>query len=887
MSGAARPPSPRGSGYAKSFQSAGLYSCLEEDELDASLSENRPGAEADAEEAEVERMAVANAGRWAQVISSRQDAFMQGSDVQHWGTDQNATVVFSDVTVPNPLGGNPILQDVSGILLPGKLTALLGSSDMEINALITLLAGVLDTDEYTGTVYYNKIPIAPWYRRTVVGFARTNGVFCSRSLTVRQNLMLSIQLHLQIDSTDQALAVDRVTELVGLREYARTVVSDLDLEHKLRMTIAQELLIDPTVLFVESPTLGLSYAASLSVMKLLRHIAASQGKTIVVSLHQPRWAVYNTVDNIALVHGGRLAYFGKAGEEAIEFFQTRGMIWNRQYTPTDFLLQLCSSAAPHLQSTIPTVCRLVANDESGGIAGGDEETQDEDTEAPQQEPPVDPRTDAQVLSENFQMSVEYQSYILPHIVAVVQESARILRGADTPQPPLRQSHEMVHSSNPRTKGLLRGQGVPRTSGGKRAKIQDPNAGSSSYILPGNRSFNGSAAPLPRMVKTRGSWDKAGLDATHSTTPVSSSSHLHQGYGTTQTGSAEVAPTSGEGEHKYVAEYAPFKEPSEFKRLFILLRCNAMRGLAYWKWYLFNIVLISAASFAIGNLYNISTYNQRALQNRVGVTFFAVMMQMLLNVPAASAFVRHRAVFLHQRASGSYGTVTYWAGTIIWELLVKRVFITLLCAVVVDQFISYKGGFGRLLGVLLVTQTAFYVLALAVGSVVPSVGVSSTLLYALFAFFTVTGGLLINSRSIPPFMQWIQLLSYFRYSYESLLAILFHDQEFNCPPKLGNEIIVNNQNQGCYDGNAYLQLQGFNIHRVWHNMYVLVVSSVTLLFVSLVALWLTKPPLVMQRPPRTWSQVLIHWWDHLYLTVSDLPRKMRSCRERSPPSFKPS
>ena len=286
-----RPTSPTRSHAKsyKSFQSAGFYSCLEEDDVSIRGIRNQDDDddEEDEDEARSTVSANANTHRWTETTTRH---FLHEAE-QDWGIHNSATVIFHGLTVQNPYGGQPLLKDVSGILLPGKVTALLGSSDTEINALITLLAGVLNKEEYSGSVYYNKIPISAWYRRTVVGFARANGVFCSRSLTVRQNLLLSIQLHLQINSVDQALAVDRVIALVGLQDHERDTVSTLNSEAKLRMTIAQELLIDPTVLFVESPTTGLSYAASLSIMKLLRHIAVSQGKTVVVSLHQPRYAL--------------------------------------------------------------------------------------------------------------------------------------------------------------------------------------------------------------------------------------------------------------------------------------------------------------------------------------------------------------------------------------------------------------------------------------------------------------------------------------------------------------------------------------------------------------------------------------------------------------------
>ena len=388
--------------------------------------------------------------------------------------------------------------------------------------------------------------------------------------------------------------------------------------------------------------------------------------------------MYNLVDHLALIHGGQLAYFGKAGEDAIEFFQTRGMIWNRQYTPTDFLLQLCSTSVTNCK--ISTSCNLLAHASDGSRE--EESSFDEDSEALT---PAPAKTDAQILGENFQTSVEYRSFILPHILEVVEESSRILRctAAAAPQLPPTALH------NKKKTGLLRDKDSKRS---KTAKIQETPALKNSFS-----KTPGEFAPLPRMVKTRESWERTpdgGSLTGNSHTGNSQVSRSHLDYGTSGMGrpaslSRDVlTPLSAAGD-QYVAEYAPFKEPSEVKRLLILLHCNVLRSLAYWKWYFLNIVLISSASFAIGNLYNISTNNQRALQNRVGVVFFTVMVQMLLNVPAASSLVRHRPVFLHQRASGSYGTVTYWMSTVIWELLIKRILMTLICALVVNQFVEFN------------------------------------------------------------------------------------------------------------------------------------------------------------------------------------------------------
>eukprot|EP01064_Diplonema_japonicum_P032704 TRINITY_DN6209_c0_g1_i1.p1 TRINITY_DN6209_c0_g1~~TRINITY_DN6209_c0_g1_i1.p1 ORF type:complete len:732 (+),score=161.06 TRINITY_DN6209_c0_g1_i1:1207-3402(+) len=710
---------------AKSAHSLAFHSCVSGELGAESMDE-------DVEVDELESTILENAATWAN------DHRREGEDVSDiigYGTSRKRNdmpVVFHNVCIPNPFGGH-LLLNVSGVLLSGKITAILGSDESEVTALVTALAGALEDDQYTGNIFYNRTPIGPWYRRSVVGFARKNGVFVSRSLSVRQNLLISLELHLQMSNYELNKTVDGVLDIVDLTSKQGRSVNELDLEARMRLTIAQELLLDPTVLFVESPTGGLGYSASLSIMKLLRRLAGI-GKTVVVTLHQPRWKVYNIVDNLVLIHGGRMAYFGKAGEEAIGFFQSRGMIWSRNYTPTDFLLQLCKT------------------EEAGWNDGG------EDT----------PQMDARSLEEEFIQSAEYQTHLYPFLKDVAK------------------------------------------------------------------------------------------DALNATSVVSDESSMQIGG----------------------------REPSELRRLFILLRSIAMRQWAHKWWNVARVAVTIMLVIGMCKLYEFQKLDQAGLQNRVGITFFTVIVLMLVNIPAASTLIRHRPVFIHLRASGCYNTLTYWLCCVVWELLVIRLLFTIFFMVTSFQFVTFHGNGGttNLAGLIAVTQTAFFALAFAVGSMAGSVSSAATVLEALFAFFIVTGGLLINSRSIPSWLQWVQKISYFRYCYESLLVNMFHGNDFGCdihnitlPSSLAaaqnTPVPVDPQ---CFTGDSYLELQDFDVDNKWFNMYILIGMSVFFLLVSLTSLWIMKPPLVVSKVKKIWYYALYEGLLSLWEAgTGELPNKLKS------------
>jgi len=79
-----------------------------------------------------------------------------------------------------------------------------------------------------------------------------------------------------------------------------------------RLSVASELLGEPSILFLDEPTSGLDGTSSLRLVQLLHTLAQEDGRTIVTTIHQPRAEIMQLFDSLLLLNAGQVAYFGPA-----------------------------------------------------------------------------------------------------------------------------------------------------------------------------------------------------------------------------------------------------------------------------------------------------------------------------------------------------------------------------------------------------------------------------------------------------------------------------------------------------------------------------------------------------------------------------------------------
>uniref|UniRef100_A0A8C5JIZ9 Broad substrate specificity ATP-binding cassette transporter ABCG2 n=1 Tax=Junco hyemalis TaxID=40217 RepID=A0A8C5JIZ9_JUNHY len=105
-----------------------------------------------------------------------------------------------------------------------------------------------------------------------------------------------------------------------------------------RTNIGMELITDPAILFLDEPTTGLDSSTANAVLLLLKRMS-KQGRTIIFSIHQPRYSIFRLFDSLTLLAAGRVLFHGPA-QHAIEYFQSIGYQCEPYNNPADFFLDV-------------------------------------------------------------------------------------------------------------------------------------------------------------------------------------------------------------------------------------------------------------------------------------------------------------------------------------------------------------------------------------------------------------------------------------------------------------------------------------------------------------------------------------------------------------------
>uniref|UniRef100_A0A673Z8E9 Broad substrate specificity ATP-binding cassette transporter ABCG2 n=1 Tax=Salmo trutta TaxID=8032 RepID=A0A673Z8E9_SALTR len=200
-----------------------------------------------------------------------------------------------------------------GIMRPG-LNAILGPTGSGKSSFLDVLAARKDPSGLSGEVLIDGAPQPPNFK-CLSGYVVQDDVVMG-TLTVRENLRFSAALRLPRSvpqKEKEARVNDLITEL-GLTKVADAkvgteMIRGISGGERKRTNIGMELIIDPSVLFLDEPTTGLDASTANSVLLLLKRMA-NQGRTIIMSIHQPRYSIYRLFDSLTLLVSGKQVYHG-------------------------------------------------------------------------------------------------------------------------------------------------------------------------------------------------------------------------------------------------------------------------------------------------------------------------------------------------------------------------------------------------------------------------------------------------------------------------------------------------------------------------------------------------------------------------------------------------
>ncbi|KAF2363214.1 ABC-2 type transporter [Trinorchestia longiramus] len=266
---------------------------------------------------------------------------------EDWLCRAGVPLRWSGVSVS--VSGKTLLSGVSGHCAPGRIFAIMGPSGSGKTTLLNALSGRVRCE---GSIHLGGRPLSRKLRH-LVGYSTQHDLFHPH-LKLRQMLQFTADLRLPetLSKEQKTAAVDSVIAMLALTQCQNTIIGDgsvrgLSGGERKRASIACELLTDPPVLVLDEPTSGLDAHAAHALISRLKSLAVGEGRSVLLSLHQPSSRVFHMLDTVLLLTAGRPAYMGPSRDVA-PYLAKLGLPLQPNYNPADYLLEVATDHSDRL-----------------------------------------------------------------------------------------------------------------------------------------------------------------------------------------------------------------------------------------------------------------------------------------------------------------------------------------------------------------------------------------------------------------------------------------------------------------------------------------------------------------------------------------------------------
>ena len=263
-------------------------------------------------------------------------------------------------------GTRRLLDNVSGWVKPGTLTALMGVSGAGKTTLLDVLAHRTSMGVVTGSMFVNGKGLDAGFQRKT-GYVQQQDLHLGTA-TVRESLRFSALLRQPktYSIKEKYDYVEDVIRMLKMEDFAEAIVGvpgeGLNVEQRKLLTIGVELAARPKLLlFLDEPTRyvlflfflafvanfdssGLDSQSSWAICAFLRKLA-KHGQAILCTIHQPSAILFQQFDQLLfLARGGKTVYYGPIGENSrtlLNYFESHGArVCGDQENPAEYMLDV-------------------------------------------------------------------------------------------------------------------------------------------------------------------------------------------------------------------------------------------------------------------------------------------------------------------------------------------------------------------------------------------------------------------------------------------------------------------------------------------------------------------------------------------------------------------
>jgi ABC-type multidrug transport system ATPase subunit/pSer/pThr/pTyr-binding forkhead associated (FHA) protein len=200
-----------------------------------------------------------------------------------------------------------LLNDISITVKPREFVCFVGGSGAGKSTLMKACAGIFRVD---GRVLLNGEDLLENYDawKSMLGYVPQDDIVHG-DLTVDHAVRYAAKLRLPKDTRRAELdkAVDRVLGDVEMTQHRDKLIRSLSGGQRKRVSIAVEMLSEPSLFFLDEPTSGLDPGLEKKMMYMMRRLADG-GRTIIMVTHAT--ANITQCDHVAFLSRGRLVWYG-------------------------------------------------------------------------------------------------------------------------------------------------------------------------------------------------------------------------------------------------------------------------------------------------------------------------------------------------------------------------------------------------------------------------------------------------------------------------------------------------------------------------------------------------------------------------------------------------